>query len=285
MFGVGCLDGRLGEVGVQLDLVHRRDDVGRRQQLLQVVRHEVADTDRPHPPVGQQGLQRLVRGDGLVEAVGGGLMQDEQVQVVDAELADRLLPGVQRLVVPVVADPDLGLDEHVGTVEARVADALADLPLVAVRRGGVDVPVAGRQRRLDGRRRLLRRALEDAQSEGGHRDAVIESKFHVHAFHGIQVCGIVGGHVSTPFSDVDRSAGGLGQGCGCGPERCPGPAGGQISGQDEGRGDSQGQEQEDTARGEGSADLRGQVRCGRAGGGRGAHEDDAPIRKLGGRIG
>ena len=182
MLGVGCLDVRLGEVGVQLDLVDRRDDVGLGEQLLQVVRHEVADADRPHAPVGEQGLQRLVRGDGFVEPVGGGLMQDEQVQVVDAELAGSFLPGVQRLVVAVVADPDLGLDEHVGTVEAGAADAFADLPLVAVGGGGVDVPVAGSKRGLDGRRRLLRGALEDAQPEGGHRDAVVECKFHVHAF-------------------------------------------------------------------------------------------------------
>jgi hypothetical protein len=86
---------------------------------------------------------------------GQRLVQDEQVEVVDAELGHRFLPGVQGLVVAVVADPDLGLDEHVRTVDAGTADALADLPLVAVRGGGVDVPVAGRQRGLDRRRRLL----------------------------------------------------------------------------------------------------------------------------------
>ena len=39
----------------------------------------------------------------------------------------------------------------------------------------------------------------------------------------------------------------------------PGPAGGKIGGQDEGRGHGQGKEQEDTACGEGGADLGGQV--------------------------
>ena len=43
---------------------------------------------------------------------GARLVQDEQVELVDAELADRLVERVQRLVVAVVADPDLGLDEH-----------------------------------------------------------------------------------------------------------------------------------------------------------------------------
>ena len=70
-------------------------------------------------------------------------MQDEQVQILHAELAGRFVPGVQGLVVAVVTDPDLGLDEDVRTVQARIADAVPDFPLVAVGSGGVDVPVAG----------------------------------------------------------------------------------------------------------------------------------------------
>ena len=52
--------------------------------------------------------------------------------------------AVQGLVVAVVADPDLGLEERRGAPDS--AHGLADLPLVAVRGGGVDVPVAGRRR-------------------------------------------------------------------------------------------------------------------------------------------
>ena len=84
----------------------------------------------------------LVRGDRPVEPVRGRLVEDEQVELVDTELAGRLVERVQRLVVAVVADPHLGLDEHRGPVEAGAADAIADLPLVAVRGSGVDVPVA-----------------------------------------------------------------------------------------------------------------------------------------------
>ena len=80
---------------------------------------------------------------------GSGLVQDQQVDLLDAELAGGLVEGVQGLVVAVVADPDLGLDEHLGAVEARAADAFADLALVAVGRGGVDVPVADLERGLD----------------------------------------------------------------------------------------------------------------------------------------
>jgi len=44
-----------------------------------------------------------------------------------------------------IADPDLGLDEHVGPVEIGGRDGLADLALVAVGGGGVDVAVAANQ--------------------------------------------------------------------------------------------------------------------------------------------
>jgi hypothetical protein len=70
-------------------------------------------------------------------------VQDEQVDLVDTELAGALVEGVQRGVVAVVADPDLGLDEHVGPAHARAADALADLALVGVGRRGVDEAVPG----------------------------------------------------------------------------------------------------------------------------------------------
>jgi hypothetical protein len=60
-------------------------------------------------------------------------MQDQQVDLADADLLGALLETVQRLVVPVIADPDLGLDEHLGPVDAGPGDRLADLTLVAVR--------------------------------------------------------------------------------------------------------------------------------------------------------
>ena len=75
-----------------------------------------------------------------VELARQRLVQDQQVDLLDTELAGALLERVERLLVAVVADPDLRLDEHVarGRVpERRIA--LADLALVAVGGGGVDV--------------------------------------------------------------------------------------------------------------------------------------------------
>jgi hypothetical protein len=67
---------------------------------------------------------------------------------------------------------------------------LTDLALVAVGGGGVDVAVALLQRGLDGGGRLLGRALEHAEAQGGHLDAVVE----------LQGRGCRGGHGSPPLS-------------------------------------------------------------------------------------
>ena len=104
------------------------------------------------------------------------LVQDQQVDLVDPELAGALVEGVQGGVVPVVADPDLGLDEDLAAVEPGSSEPFAHLPLVAVRRGGVDVPVTRCECCLDGCDRLVGRRLEDAVPERGQRDAVVEGE-------------------------------------------------------------------------------------------------------------
>jgi hypothetical protein len=76
-------------------------------------------------------------------------MQDEQVELVDAELMSALVERMERGVVAVVADPDLRLDEHVVAGDARAADAFADLKLVEVRSGRVDVAVTDAEGLLD----------------------------------------------------------------------------------------------------------------------------------------
>jgi hypothetical protein len=131
-------------------------------------------------PSAQEVLQRSVGVDGQLELARQRMVQDEQVDLVDAELARALVEGVQRLVVPVVGDPDLGLDEHLRAVETRAAQEatyrLTDLPLVAVRRSRVDVPIAHVQRRLDRRHGLVRRCLEDAEPQGRHVHAVVQAE-------------------------------------------------------------------------------------------------------------
>jgi hypothetical protein len=111
------LDVRLGEVRMLLDLVDRGDDRGPVEQSGEVVDHEVADADGADLAVGQERLQAAIGLKRSLEGRGQRLVQDEQVDLLDAELARALLEAVQRLVVAVVGDPDLRLDEDVGAVE------------------------------------------------------------------------------------------------------------------------------------------------------------------------
>jgi hypothetical protein len=101
-------------------------------------------------------------------------VQDQQVDLVDAELAGALVEGVQRLVKSVVADPDLGLQEDRRTATLRRVHRFANLALVTVRGGRVNVAVAGVERSRNRAARLVRRRLEDAESDRGHLDAVIQ---------------------------------------------------------------------------------------------------------------
>ena len=167
---------RLSEVGVHFDLVDRRHHLDFGEQFLEVSRHEVGDADRADLAVGVQLLQRFVGADGQLELAGQCLMQDQQVELFDAELAHGLVKRVQRGVVAEVGDPDLGLDEDVLAGQPGPADRFSDLALVAVRRRGVDVAVAGLQRRLDGGDGLVRCGLEDAEAQHGYLDAVVEGE-------------------------------------------------------------------------------------------------------------
>jgi len=94
-------------------------------------------------------------------------VQDQQVELLDAELAHSLLERVPRLVIAVVGGPYLRLDEDLGTVQAGPTDPLADLALIAIGGRGVDVPVADPQRLGDGGGCLLGRRLKTPRPSAG----------------------------------------------------------------------------------------------------------------------
>ena len=73
--------------------------------------HEVADPDRADLAAREQRLQGTVGLQGPIERRRQPLVQDQQVDRVDGELPGALLEAVQRLVVSVVGDPDLGLQK------------------------------------------------------------------------------------------------------------------------------------------------------------------------------
>ena len=103
-------------------------------------------------------------------------MDQEQVDVVEAELLERAGERLAGVVGAVVAVVELAGDEHLAAVDAGGADRLADAPLVAVHLGGVDVAVADLEGRRHGLGGVLGRDLEDAEAELRDRVAVVERR-------------------------------------------------------------------------------------------------------------
>ena len=96
---------------MDLDLIDRRHHLAAVEQHREVLDHEITDPDRADLAVSEQGLQSAVGLQGSIERRRQCLVEDEQVDLVDAKLAGALLEAVQSFVVPVVADPYLGLQE------------------------------------------------------------------------------------------------------------------------------------------------------------------------------
>src|SRR5215208_2307822 len=135
--------GFVGEVGVYLDLVHRRYRVGLRGQPLQVVDLEVRYADRAGTAVVVKLFERHPGGDevAVVERRQRPVDQ-EQIHVVEAQIGERRVQSPAGVVGLVQSVVELARDEDVVAVDARGANPLTDLYLVAVHLRRVDVPVA-----------------------------------------------------------------------------------------------------------------------------------------------
>jgi hypothetical protein len=81
--------------------------------LLAEVRH----TDRASAAFREHLLDRLVRRDRRVELGGDGLVEQEEIDVVEAEPPEAALEADKRLGVPVVAEPQLRRDEELAAVD------------------------------------------------------------------------------------------------------------------------------------------------------------------------
>ena len=70
---------------------------------------------------------------------------------------------MQRFVIPVIANPDLGFNKHVIAIQAGSADGFSDGSFVAVGCGGIDVPVSDSQCFGHGFSGVVRRDLVHAK--------------------------------------------------------------------------------------------------------------------------
>ena len=150
--------------GAELHLVHHRLVVCRGDHLLQLVNVEVGHADRagvaeltspfhPGPCPGRTALRPV---------------DDVEVDVIDAEAPEAALKLGDRVCAPWI---ELRGDEHLVARHSALLQSTPHALLVAVRLGGIDMPVAELERptnRVD--RRDADRNLPDAEAK--HRDLV-----------------------------------------------------------------------------------------------------------------
>ena len=116
--GQELLEGMLVPVGVDLDLEHRRHDGGHVQDLLDLVLREVRKANGAHLARGHRLLHGL---PGLgVRAVG--LVEQQQVEVVHVQAAQRGVDVLFALLVGVALGKQLGGAEELLARDAAAVD-------------------------------------------------------------------------------------------------------------------------------------------------------------------
>jgi hypothetical protein len=207
----------VGQEGVDFDLVDGRLDGAPREQVLEVGDGPVGDADGLGLALLVQLLHGapgglVVLGELLLDHVLALLVQlghvvgvllgrdrpvdEEQVDVVQPELLERVVERPLDLVRLVHVVPHLGADEQVLALDAgglleEVADRLADLALVLVEPGAVEVAVAGLQRCQSCGVGLAGVALagKGAEAHGGDDFAIVEGEgLSVRHVGGMRLC-------------------------------------------------------------------------------------------------
>src|SRR5208282_799717 len=112
------------------------------------------------------------------------LVDEVQVEVIEAEASQRGLERLPGGLLAVGLDKDLGGDEEFVAGYAAAADRPADCFFVLVALGGVEQPVAGVESVEYGLLGVFGRDLEDAVAEHRHLDAVAEADGWDVAAHG-----------------------------------------------------------------------------------------------------
>ena len=101
-------------------------------------------------------------------------MDQEEVDLLDAEVGKGPVERLQGVVVVVEAVVQLAGDEDVVARNARIADRFADALLVAVHLRGVDVAVSDLECGQSCFTRVLRRNLEDSETQLRDGDSVVQ---------------------------------------------------------------------------------------------------------------
>ena len=95
-------------------------------------RAEVGHADGAYATFREQALCGAVRVNGAVEVLWERLVEEVEVHRVEPELSGTDVEAMKGFVVPVVADPQLGLDEQLRPLDGAGCDRGANLALIEV---------------------------------------------------------------------------------------------------------------------------------------------------------
>ena len=138
----GGLEYGLLEARVELALVDGGHDRSRLDELIEVMRVEVAHADGTRPPACEDLLHRHPC---VSHARRPRPVDEVEVNVVHAELAQTALERGERRFVALIGVPELRCDEQLVAWHAAFVHDETDALLVAVKRRCVDEPIAHRQ--------------------------------------------------------------------------------------------------------------------------------------------
>ncbi len=123
LVGLDLLVDRIG-----LDLIDHRGDLVESNHVGQTVRIEIAHANCADHTV----LVELFERAPCAVGIGERLVQQHEVEIVSAELLQGHVDGLQRILIAVVADPDLGGEEQFLAIDAGILDALTDFGLIEI---------------------------------------------------------------------------------------------------------------------------------------------------------
>lgn len=194
----------VGQEGMNLDLIDVGLDLGELEQLLEPFNGPVRDTnglglaflvELLHcPPCGLGVLGEVFQDDVLSIRADLGLLlrlllcgnrpvDQVEVDVVDLELLQGVLKRPDDILVAVQVVPDLGADENIlaldrGVLLEEILDGIADLVLVLVEPGAIQVSVSGLESTSDSVVGLAFSTLagEGSEPNSGDLNAVAESE-------------------------------------------------------------------------------------------------------------
>lgn len=115
---------------------------------------------------------------------GNGPVHEEKIDIVELEVAQGVLQGPLDILGLVKMVPDLSGDEDIFTLDVlvllqKVVEGEANLVLIAVEPGAIQMSVANLQGSLDGIVSLTRLALasEGTETKSGNLDAVVKGEY------------------------------------------------------------------------------------------------------------